>query len=142
MEKKIFITAIFVLSCTFFSCKKQEQDQVPLTGVNIYITIAEPAYAKLNAVTGWVYIAGGVRGIIVYRASSSSFMAYDRDCPYQPNNTCALVQVDSSNNFEAFDACCGSKFLITDGSVINGPATAPLKQYETTFDGATLHIFN
>ncbi|HVA99622.1 MAG TPA: hypothetical protein VNG53_12070 [Bacteroidia bacterium] len=141
MNKKLFLIGIFVLSTFVFSCNKK-QDQVPLTGVNIYITLAEPAYANLNAVTGWVYISGGVRGIIIYRASSSAFMAYDRDCPYQPNNTCALVKVDSTNNITAFDPCCGSKFLLTDGSVMQGPATAPLKQYETSFDGFTLHIFN
>ncbi|MEO6882429.1 MAG: hypothetical protein ABI199_00240 [Bacteroidia bacterium] len=142
MRKKFLATSIFVLFAVTFSCTKQ-QDQVPLTGVNIYLTLGEPAYVKLNAVTGWVYIDGGVRGIIVYRKSSTEFMAYDRDCPYQPNNTCALVKVDSTNNLTAFDPCCGSKFLLMDGSVTRGPATAPLKQYETSYDGSsTLHIFN
>jgi len=40
------------------------------------------------------------------------------------------------------DTCCHSKFQLYDGSVTNGPAVTPLKAYNTTFDGSTLHIFN
>jgi len=109
--------------------------------VNIYINSANPEFIDLNAVGGWTYIIGGSRGIIVYRASTNDFKAYDRHCTYDVTNSCGLVAVEV-NNITGRDDCCGSKFLLTDGSVTQGPANLPLKQYQTTFDGSVLHIFN
>lgn len=102
---------------------------------------SSPSFVALNAVGGWLYVAGGAKGILIYRKSNSEFMAYDRNCTYQPSDACAQVEVDSSNLI-ARDSCCGSEFLITDGTVLKSPAALPLKQYQTTFDGNTLHIFN
>ncbi len=121
-------------------CKKDKKDQIPYVYVNFYMNISTQ-YIGLNNIGGYEYITGGVRGIIVYRRSTEEFMAYERDCPYQPSNSCALVQVDNSAVM-AVDSCCGSKFLLLDGSIVKGPATIMLKQYHTSFDGTTLHIFN
>ena len=90
---------------------------------------------------GWTYINGGSRGIIIYRASNDVFKAYDRHCTFDSSNSCALVSVEV-NNITGFDDCCGSKFILTDGSVTQGPANLPLKQYQTSFDGNELRIFN
>lgn len=132
-----------LLICLFFYCckKNDTQDYVPNVYVDIYMSASQPSFSNLNTVTGWAYITGGARGIIVYRKSITDFMAYDRNCAYQSSNSCAIVSVDSTNLIIE-DACCGSKFIITDGSVNKGPATLPLKSYQTTFDGNTLHIFN
>lgn len=125
-----------------FSCKKEgEQKYVPNVYVDIYMYASDPGFVALNAVGGWLYANGGVKGIIVYRKSNTEFMAYDRNCTYQSSNACSKADVDSSNLIIK-DACCGSEFLITDGTVLTSPATLPLKQYQTSFDGTTLHIFN
>jgi Rieske Fe-S protein len=50
------------------------------------------------------------------------------------------IQVISG--ISAIDSCCNSRFSIIDGSVINGPATRPLYQYRTLFDGNALRIYN
>ena len=122
------------------NCGK-EQDIVPNVNVDIYISLSDPNFIDLNPVGGWVYITGGSRGIIVYKKSTTEFMAYDRHCTYLPSNSCARVEVDKSQ-IMAVDSCCGSKFLLTDGSVIGPPATIPLKSFSTTFDGNTVHIYN
>lgn len=122
------------------ACKKDDQG-IPNVSVNIQIYTTDPSFVNLNAVGGWVYITGGSRGILVYRSSNTDFKAYDRHCPFEPENTCGRVEVDSSN-IQVVDNCCGSKFLITDGSVTQGPASMPLKQYSTSFDGSVLHIYN
>ena len=109
--------------------------------MNFYINVVSTQYQGLSAVGGSVYVTGGVRGIIIYRRSSDEFLAYDRDCPYQPSNTCALIHVDKSA-VTATDSCCGSQFLLLDGSIVKGPATIMLKQYQTSFDGTTLHVFS
>jgi nitrite reductase/ring-hydroxylating ferredoxin subunit len=122
------------------ACKKDDQG-VPNVSVNLYIYTTDPNFVNLNAVGGWVYITGGSRGILVYRSSNSEFKAYDRHCPYKPEDACGRVEVDSSN-IQVVDNCCGSKFIMTDGTVTQGPAGMPLKQYGTSFDGSVLHIYN
>lgn len=114
---------------------------MPNVYVNIYIYTTDPEFVNLNAVGGWVYITGGSRGIVVYRNSIEEFMAYDRHCTYEPSNSCARIEVEQSN-ITAVDSCCGSKFVLTDGSVINGPASLSLKRYPIKLEGNTLHIYN
>lgn len=134
----IFLSII----CLFFSnCRKDEGSSIPIVAVDIYIYTSDPSFINLNAVGGWVYITGGVRGILVYRKSTTEFMAYERNCTYQSNDICATVIVDASNII-AKDTCCNSQFSMVDGSVIQAPAALPLKYYNTSFDGNILHIYN
>ena len=130
----------FILVTINQGCKK-DSDEIPNVYVNFYININSTQYSELNNVGGFAYITGGVRGILIYRRSVDEFLAFERNCPYQPSNSCAIVQVDNSRVI-AVDSCCGSKFLLLDGSVINGPATRQLKQYYAGFDGVTLHVSN
>ena len=144
--KKILILLFLFLCSTFFlvsnSCKKdKKEDNIPYVYVDFYINTNSTQFLELHSVGGWVSVTGGVRGIIIYRKAVDEFIAYERNCTYQPNNTCALVSVDNSN-LMLIDSCCGSMFLLTDGTVIKSPASIPLKQYRTSFDGATLHVFN
>lgn len=137
---KPFLFSILIL--LFFSCKKDDNNQnVPLVEVYFQINIDDPAYIKLKTVGGWEYLTGGSRGIIVYREGQNNFKAYDRHCTFQPSNTCALVSVDASN-LTASDVCCGSSFLLVNGSVSRPPANLPLKEYSTSFDGTTLIVQN
>lgn len=133
--KFVFVVNLFVVF--FASCKKSDtqNNNVPATIVDFTININAPGYTSLTAVGGWVYVTGGNKGIVVYRKSNTEFMAYDRTCTYDPSASCARIIVDSSG-LQAADTCCNSKFLLTDGNIINGPATVPLKQYNTYFDGS------
>ena len=135
-----FIVLIFIFSLAL-SCKKQSDNGVPITAVDIYLYSNNPSFINLTAVGGYVYITGGVRGILLYRKSNSEIMAYDRNCTYQSTQPCATVVVDQTHIL-AVDTCCHSKFSIYDGSVTQGPASLPLKAYQTTFDGNVLHIYN
>jgi hypothetical protein len=134
-----FLVLLFLLLTP--QCKKDKQDEIPYVYVNFYINVNSTQYLGLNNIGGYVYVTGGVRGIIIYRRSTDEFMAYDRDCPYQPSNANAIIDVDASAVM-AIDSSCGSQFLLLDGSIVKGPATIFLKQYHTTFDGTTLHVFN
>ena len=140
-SKVLFFSLVFFVGVYTISCKKNTEDVVPNVYVNIFIYTTDPEFVNLNAVGGWVYITGGSRGIVVYRNSIEEFMAYDRHCTYEPSNSCARIEVEPSN-ITTVDSCCGSKFVLTDGSVINGPASMPLKQYQAKLEGNTLHIFN
>lgn len=140
MKSFLSLTALLIL-LSIGGCKKDVDNGVPITPVDIYLYTNNPSFVNLNGVGGWVYITGGVRGILVYRKSPSEFMAYDRNCTYQSSDACATVVVDATNIL-ATDTCCHSKFSMYDGSVTQAPAGLPLKAYNTTFDGNVLHIYN
>ena len=127
------------LEGTFSGCKK-DKDEIPDVYVDVYLYTTDPAFSPLNAVSGYAYVAGGSKGILVFRKSQNEFVAYDRHCPYdvQAGN---VVSVDASGLL-AVDGTCGSKFLMSDGSPNSGPAVNLLKPYVATFDGAVLHIYN
>ena len=140
---KAFHLVLLALSAALFApgCKKEKKVDVPLVNVDININVNLPEYVDLTATGGWVYITGGSQGIIVYRNGPDQFTAMDRHCTYQPENLCK-VYVDDSQVIARDTICCGSAFLMLDGSVTEGPAALGLKLYHTTFNGTTLHIFN
>jgi len=141
MKKYFFLLPLSVL-LFFYSCTKDKNNSgIPYVPVNIDIYPANPQYINLSVIGGWVYVTGGSRGIIIYRFSQDEFFAYDRHCTYQPQNSCGKVKMDT-DNITLLDTCCGSKFIVTDGSVIQGPAGLPLQQYQAYYDGTTLHITN
>ena len=132
--------AVFLMLSVFSSCKK-DKDTVPDVYTDILLYSTDPAFAPLNAITGYTYLPGGSKGVLVYRKSQNEFMAYDRHCPYnvQDGN---VVTVDASGLLVE-DVACSSKFLITDGTPDGtGPAINPLKYFQTSYDGTVLHIFN
>jgi hypothetical protein len=108
--------------------------------VNVQININQPDFFNLSVVTGWVYITGGSRGIIVYRKSQSEFVALERHSAYNPAEGCAVTV--NSDGIIVSDPCSESQWLITDGSVLNGPAAAPLQSYRTDFQDPILYISN
>ncbi|HRY99165.1 MAG TPA: hypothetical protein P5550_08950 [Bacteroidales bacterium] len=140
----ILITVLLVVGVAgVVSCKKDKARQIPYAYVNIYIKPNSTEYLELNAVGGWVYLtaASPSRGIIVYRRGPDDFVAFERTCPYDPDKDCARVEVEVSGS-TAVDSCCMSRFILHDGSPFAGPASLPLKQYQTAYDGITLHITN
>lgn len=131
-----------LLAVTVIACKKDKNtvSGIPLVNVNLQIFTTDPGFINLQVPGGFDYVRGGSRGIIIYRLSNDQFMAYDRHCPYLVEDACQ-VGVDSTG-VTLTDACCSSAFIITDGSVIQGPSSAPLHAYRTDFDGAVLRVFN
>jgi len=132
---------LLLASLAGLSCKKQK-DNIPDIYVDEFLYLTQPSNVNLNAIGGYIYLHNaGARGIIVYRKSTSEFTALDRNCTFDPNAACATVIVDNTAFF-AEDTCCKSKFQINNGQVTSGPASLPLKSYQTEFNGTVLHIFN
>ena len=133
---QILLTTVFFL----YGCKNQYEG-IPNVNVNVFINIQNPQYQSLSGMGSWAYVEGGSKGIIVFNLDNDNFLAYERHCPYQPENTCSKISVDETNLF-AVDTCCSSKYQLIDGSAIDGPATLPLKRYNTSFDGNIINIWN
>ena len=130
-------TLPFLLAC---SDKNRRADYIPYVYVNEQINLTNIQYTALRQDRGFVYIKGGLRGLIIIRQNSNRYLAFERNCSYQPYDSCATVNVDGSSLFLE-DDCCGSKFDF-EGAVIVGPANLPLKQYATNLSGNLLYITN
>ena len=136
----LFSIGILVFFLNSSSCKKDETNDIAQNYVDFTLYINEPSNIALNAVGGWAYVNAGTKGIIIYRRSQTEFTALERNCTFDPNASCSIVEVLSG--ISSIDSCCNSRFSIYDGSVINGPATQPLYQYRTVFDGVALRVYN
>ncbi len=141
MRRCLSLILLLGIFTSFYSCGGYDHKTIPTVKVNITIYPDDITYANLNYIGGYEYLTGGVAGIIVYRVDMTTFMAYDRACPYDWEDTHAWVCVDESG-IMLVDEHCGSYFNILDGSVISGPAQYSLKFYKTTYDGRRLRIYN
>lgn len=134
---------VFLLSILLFTACDENKSSIPNVYVDITIDLTDSLYYDLQSVGAYVYITGGVNGILIYRSSSDDFNAYERTCPYDPD--CGKVYVDEGG-FNAVDTlCCKSEFsLLLDGAVSQGPSKFPLKMYTCIYDrnAQILHIKN
>jgi Rieske Fe-S protein len=71
--------------------------------------------------------------VVVTQPKSGEFKAFTAVCTHQ---TCIVAEVLQTINCN----CHGSKFSITDGSVVTGPATAPLASKKVTAKGNNLTV--
>jgi hypothetical protein len=150
MLKMCTASILFVLTLLIISCRDDESEPVPSSYVNMTINLNNPAYSDLNAIGGWMYFDEGHRGMIVHHTFDGYYIAMDRACTYHPNDDCAKVSVESSNITIAcgqydddgdFEKCCSSKFQM-NGSVMEGPASYPLRHFEVRQNGSNLNIRN
>ena len=124
------LTAYWLLF--FSSCTPSFSDDAIPLGVfpDMIINLNSPSYNSLKNDGGVLSIDEGVRGIIVYRKNSTTYLAYERNCSYHPNDACATVEAHSSNLY-MIDYCCNSSFGFDDGIPTGGPAWRPLRIYKT-----------
>jgi hypothetical protein len=139
--RAVAITALFSSQLLLAACNSTNdaQPQIPLAAVNELVVLTDQQNSNLRFDNGAVYIKGGVRGIIVVRQNASSYLAFERNCPYQPLDTCARVKIDPF--IRLYDPCCQSQFSFL-GQVQGGPATRNLRQYNTALSGNLLTITN
>ncbi|MFD2786162.1 Rieske (2Fe-2S) protein [Hymenobacter rubripertinctus] len=137
----IVATLLPGLLLTLMACNSGStvQPQIPLAAVNELLVLTDQQNASLRFDNGAVYHKGGVRGLIVVRQNASTYLAFDRNCPYQPQDTCARVFI--SQLIQLHDPCCQSRFSFT-GQPQGGPATLPLRRYNTALSGNNLTITN
>lgn len=137
----IFILLIF-FTASSSGCKKNRTNPVPSIPFDITININLPTYNALTNVGGWAYVEGGSKGIVVYRASLTEFVAFDRHSPAN-DGTCPDPLVENEDNFLQLDDLCNdAHFSMIDGSPISG-SDYGLRKYATFFDGQdNLRIYN
>ncbi|MVN76032.1 hypothetical protein GO988_06820 [Hymenobacter sp. HMF4947] len=120
---------------------------IPSVPVNVQLDLRDQQNQALRFDNGVVTLpptglnGGGVKGIYVVRRNATTYFAFERNCPYQPYNTCATVTLDRSSHLFFRDSCCTSQFDL-NGTVSGGPATRSLRQYAVSMSGSLLTITN
>lgn len=130
--------------------KNDDQPRIPYVPVNVALTLTNQEFVALRSPNGVVVLppggsgrpnAGGLKGIIVVRQPGvNQYLAFERNCPYQPYDACALISLDRSRLFLR-DSCCNSQFDF-QGQITGGPTRYPLLQYSTSVQGTQLNILN
>jgi len=140
---KIHIFLLVLLLITLSDSCRKKDDLVPNVHVNFTIFLSDPDFSTLQTIGNYVFVTGGVTGIVIYRVSQTDFSAFDRCCSYKPSDRCAVLP-DTANTLFLKCPCCGSKFSFLDGSVQSAPAGRPLTSYDANFDEVSnsLHVYN
>ena len=137
MQRLLLLFALFTLPLG--GCR-DTPGVIPFVDVNVDLNLALPAYNSLNFPGNWLYISGGSRGLIVYRYTLDEFVVLDRHATFDVGAGCQCTVLADGYTIE--DPCSGSQWYIFDGSIIQGPTTAPLERYTTTWIPPVLTIRN
>jgi Rieske Fe-S protein len=70
---------------------------------------------------------------VVTQPSKGEFKAFSKICTHQ---SCVVAEVTQTIDCK----CHGSRFSITDGSVVNGPASQALAEAQTTVTGGKVYV--
>ncbi|HTY37243.1 MAG TPA: Rieske 2Fe-2S domain-containing protein [Bacteroidota bacterium] len=138
MDRKEFLAALGIGAASlaglslFPACQVSDPVSSAPTNVDFTLDLTDPANSALKSNGGYIY----KNSIIVARTTSSSYVAVYSACTHAG----ATVMFDgSANRFHC--PAHGSNFSTT-GSVINGPATQALHQYNTSLTGTSLRVYS
>ena len=129
--KQLGVTAL--LTCAggaMVGCSTQN-DPAP-ANADFTVDLTSGQYAALNTVGGSV----SVNGIIIARLSTTEFVALSRACTHEGT---AVKYRTNQNDFYCSNH--GARFS-TSGAVLQGPAQASLRKYNTELTGTSLRIFS
>ncbi len=145
---KIIIPILLAFSAlkTLNSCSNREETTscFPNQFISVQLNLSLPSYYPLNNIGGWIYVSeqqSGTRGLIIYRASATSFKIYDRNAPHICPDTNTTLEVEGGTL-----VICkkdNAKWFLNSGA----PASIspyPLKQYFYNYNSSTniLNIYN
>lgn len=119
-------TTLFVVPAFFTSCEDEASD--PNTDV-LTIDLTDSKYSDLAKEGG-----SAIEGSLIIINTGDSFLALSSACTH---SGCIVNYDHSAGNLPC--PCHGSVFS-TSGSVLNGPADSPLKEYDIVQNGDILTI--
>jgi len=138
--KKYFLLLIafpIFLGCSTNSINNNNP-YLPNYTVNLDINMSLPQYSNLKFVSKAVYISGqGVRGIIVFNTSGTTYNAFDAACPNQALSSCSTMTIKGIN---AVCGCDNAEYSLFSGQ--SAGKQYPLKQYRVEVNGNILHVYN
>ncbi len=114
----------------YSSCSKDDDEDVLPPGESITIDLDSSQYSQLKNDGSSVV----VQGVIVANTGNEEFVALSSVCTHQ---SCTISYNHATGNFPC--PCHGSVFS-GSGSVLQGPATSPVKRFTVTREGNVLTI--
>jgi cytochrome b6-f complex iron-sulfur subunit len=148
MERKDFIekvglsaASILIFGC-MQGCSKSDtpapsqptgSNNNPPKPIDFTINITNNPYTSLNTAGGF-YI-DKTNNIMIARTIANEFLAVSSLCTHQQ----ATIDFEASIN--RFSCSAHGSVFSTTGTVLNGPAAAPLKQYKTSLSGNNLRVY-
>ncbi|MCC5919953.1 MAG: hypothetical protein LAT68_03760 [Cyclobacteriaceae bacterium] len=139
------ILSVFLL--IFGACRDENplgmRPEMPFVPFEVVINLTNLPYINdLSTIGGYSYIDAGVNGLILYRASQSSYIAFDRTCTHLSFDERSVIDVEVPRQFmRCQNPDCESTFDFR-GDPLGGPAGWPMLQYPTSRDGNFLFIFS
>ena len=131
--------AFVVFTGCLGSCKNEKKkDPTPNPGtgtggkVDFSVNLDDAAFSALKTNGNFKYR----NNIIIARANDGAFLAVSEACTHQGTS----VRYDASGN--RFTCPNHGSVFSSTGTVVNGPAALPLKQYKTALTGSMLRIFD
>ncbi|MFM7721861.1 MAG: hypothetical protein ACKO7C_02540 [Bacteroidota bacterium] len=129
---------LFLATFAAVSCRDRNEYLQPAY-FSFMVNINEPSFFDLSVPTGWVYYNGNNVNLIIYRNDLEVFHVYDARSTYNPTDPCNCEV--ASDNVTIQDPCSGSKWLLSDGFLLEGPATFNLLEYDYDFDLNTGNLY-
>ena len=127
-----------------FSCSKDTNLISPIPDVIVreQLNLNSSEALPLKSRDGtFVYIKGGLKGIVVYRRSQDNFLAFERKSPYRLEDSCGIISGHSSYLY-MIDSCHNCTFD-WQGQPTGGPCKDIMKQYQVQYlNNFTLLITN
>jgi hypothetical protein len=140
--KRLVLSGLLLLATP--ACREEISPVSPIPDVVVQeqVNLNSVSTQELKLGDGrFIYISGGIRGIILYRKSTDIYLAFERKSPYRMEDTCGVITVPSSR-FYMEDTCHKCTFG-WDGRPQSGPCREILKQYKVQFISSnTLSITN
>ena len=130
---------LFLIVLTFlgYSSCKEIDSEIPDAWVGLNLDLG--IYNELTVPGNSAYFPNqGFGGVIVYCETEGSYYAFDAACTNEINPSCKVENDGAVGKC----SCCESEYIFIGGTVLKGPATAPLKQYKTSLVGNTLRVYN
>lgn len=133
--KNLFFYILIVFTV---SCDKVQDSQIP--DVPFSFTINLSIANELTIPGNSMLFQGGYGGVIVYCELPGQYYAFDATCTYEISPTCTIV----NEGVLGTCSCCESQFILIGGAFPSqGPAAAPLKQYNVSqVNSFTLRVYN
>jgi len=128
--KSIQAGAAVAVPVVYSSCSKDDDEDLLQPGESITIDLDSSRYSQLKSDGNAVI----VQKVIVANPGSEEFVALSSICTHQG---CEISYNHSTGNFPC--PCHGSVFSGT-GSVLQGPATVPVKRFTVTREENVLTI--
>ena len=138
MDRKEFLSIVGIGAVSLLcqscltGCNPQNSIVNAPTNVDFTLDLSSASNVALTKDGGYVYNSG----VIVARVSAGNFVAVSQACTHQGTT---VIYENSSHHF--YCRSHGSTYA-TNGSVIYGPASSPLKQYNVALTGTSLRVYS